>query len=162
MISRRNLLVCGKAALLLQVGNVFRRTASILRCILPYTHFLRGSVCCEWPFISVWYQRMISLEIIMYARKISNAFTSQLLYSHFRLPAKQSPPSCSTSSWLPSAGCCVKASCSISCWWWCLVISQRNGGSSSLLDGVSAYKHQSESTLHCSKWEAFQVELIDM
>jgi len=39
------------------------------------------------------------------------------------------------------------------------VVSPRSGGSSSFLDGVSTYKHKSESI---QNMEAFLVELTDM
>ena len=118
--------------------------------VLPYTHIVSGSAPWEWT------SSMNDFSWNIYVEKFRNAVTSQLVYSHFRLPAKQSLPSCTTSSWLPSAGCYVKASCSISCWYLSLAGSPKSGGSSSFLDGVSArtcaHSTVLESDMNPSGW----------
>ena len=59
---------------------------------------------------------------------------------------------CSICSSLPSAGWCVRGSCSTSCWLWSSVDSQRSGGSLWLLDTVSCLNDSNMDDPHFTSY----------
>ncbi len=111
--------------LLVAVHNIIHLNLAIA-LLLGYLLFLAGIETA-----TVYDVCTISVDLL--APKETN-------YVHFSLTRQRvvwSQHSSSISSWLPSAGCCVRGSTSISYLLWSSVLFQRNGGFFYSLVGVS-------------------------